>query len=189
MPTIPRCLPNPGFTRHWWCERIFLYCSSSIPELKIEGTQGSRASLWTEMNALQCKWLCCKHTHLMLVNYFFPLGAVMWRGLKLSVVPVILFIYPPMHSLKSWYSPPVSCCNKAISLPQKANQTWTDLGVSHIGVLFTSIVTLYVWLAPFLHVVSERTEAGALCCLWTFWKGSSSIYKVLKIHCWGCKDV
>lgn len=73
---------------------------------------------------------------MLVTDFFFPLGAVMWRGLKLSVFPVILsFIYPPVHFfLWSSYGPPVSCCNKAIRLLQEANQTWADFRcLTHTG--------------------------------------------------------
>lgn len=70
-------------------------------------------------------------------------------------------------------------------------QTWES--DTHWYPLYTRLITSCVCggfrLTLSLHVASERTEAAALCCLWTFWKGSSSIYKVLKGPRWGCKDV
>lgn len=40
--TSPSQLPRPAFNWYWWCKRIFLDVSSSVPELKIEGNQGAK---------------------------------------------------------------------------------------------------------------------------------------------------
>lgn len=82
---------------------------------------------------------------------------------------------------------PSGYCRK----PPRREQAWASH--THWSPFYTRLITSYVCgsirLTLSLHVAGERTEAGALCCLWTLWKGSSSIYKVLKSPHWGCKDV
>lgn len=149
------------------------------------------------MNALQCRWLRCKHTHLMLVNDFFsPLE--LWCDeawgcqsflsffLYLSTCAPFICDLRTVHLLVV-VTKPTGYCRKQTRHEQ------TLVSHTHRYPFYTRLISLYVCsgirLTLSLHVASERTEAGALCCLWTFWKGSSSIYKVLKSPRWGCKDV